>query len=491
MAQMRTIDRTRCKLGALAAGALAALLVPASLWALPQGQPILQITAPSPGTIVNPRQTVAVSVTSPTPASFPLVAIYGGAGVGLVGTLSSLPGQVSLTIPPSGVTLGTVVLTAMGTPSGGSLTLATAAIDLERPDLPTDIWTDLPALQIDSVGEQNRLELNADFQDGTTWRANASTYVSFSSSNPAIATVDPSGLVTGIAAGSASITAVYTLDGLSVQTSTAVTVLAPPGSGSTTNIGAGPGNALPGASFSTPQSQPGLRMTAPTSGAIVNPGQTISVSVTSNSPASFSAVALLGDDPFGFLGTISTLPGQFSVPIPASDIRCGMHVLTADGTTTAGGDAAASLSIDVERPDLPVSLSTPGSSLVLESLGMQVPLLTLATFSDGTVLDVSESTLMSYTSTNAAVATVDATGHVTAVGAGSAAVCIIYTQGGKTVQLTLRVQVLTQNVAVSPGFFDVLSPSYQDKQRGAVYYPDQCVQQPRRDSAAHHYRRFF
>jgi len=198
--------------------------------------------------------------------------------------------------------------------------------------------------------------------------------------------------------------------------------------------------------------QPALQISSPQNGSIVSPGQTLSVTVISPKGTTFSEVALLGPAPIGFNVVETSVPAQFSIAIPA-DASCRVYSLTADGITSSGqSSTSAPIQIDIERPDLPISLSTPGSDeiLILESLGMDVPLKTLATFADGTILDVSESTLMSYISTNTAVATVDATGNVTALGAGSAALSAVYTQGGKSVQLTLQVQVLSQSLTSSP-----------------------------------------
>jgi hypothetical protein len=205
--------------------------------------------------------------------------------------------------------------------------------------------------------------------------------------------------------------------------------------------------------FAAPQNQPALQISSPANGSTINPGQTLSVTVISPNGTTFSEVALVGPNPIGFNVVETSVPAQFSLAIPA-DASCRVYSLTADGITSSGQrSTSAPIQIDIERPDLPISLSTPGSDeiLILESLGMDVPLITLATFADGTILDVSESTLLSYNSTNTAIVTVDAAGRVTAIGAGSAAVSMIYTQGGKSVQRTLQAQVLPQAVAVSPG----------------------------------------
>jgi len=62
-------------------------LMPTTICAPPQGQPTLQITSPSGGTVVNPGQGLTVNVTSPTPSAFTGVDLYGDNPLGFVGTL--------------------------------------------------------------------------------------------------------------------------------------------------------------------------------------------------------------------------------------------------------------------------------------------------------------------------------------------------------------------------------------------------------------------
>src|ERR1700686_1786035 len=67
------------------------------------------------------------------------------------------------------------------------------------------------------------------------------------------------------------------------------------------------------AATAAPQNQAVLQITEPSEGAIVNPGQTLNVRVTSPTPALFPEV-FVGGDATPFAGTISPLPGELSVP---------------------------------------------------------------------------------------------------------------------------------------------------------------------------------
>ena len=216
--------------------------IPASTCATPQSQPVLQITAPSAKTIANPGQTLTVSVTSPTPAAFSAVDLYGDDPLGFVGSFSSLPGQTSVTIPASGIDCGSYFLTVSGTlASGQGPVSAIVELDVERPDFPLTISASLSPIIFDSAGEQIRLDLLAGFVDGTTLGVTASSYVTYSSSNTAVATVDPTGLVTAVAPGSGSITVTYALGSNNNQISIPVSVPNPvntaPPAPTITNLG--------------------------------------------------------------------------------------------------------------------------------------------------------------------------------------------------------------------------------------------------------------
>jgi Big-like domain-containing protein len=198
------------------------------------------------------------------------------------------------------------------------------------------------------------------------------------------------------------------------------------------------------------QSTPLLQITSPADGTVVNPGQTISVAVASPANASFSQVGIIGEDPIDFSSPAPSVPATFSVTIP-SDIACRKFMLTAMGATTTGQSAhSATILIDVERPDMPTTLGQQIPALTFKALGQQFPLVLLAQFADGSILDVTESTYVTYSSANTAVATVDANGMVTGGSAGSTIITATYTLNGQTVQTTVPVTVPPPVMTVSP-----------------------------------------
>src|SRR5262249_10674155 len=82
-----------------------------------------------------------------------------------------------------------------------------------------------PASATTVAGESTSLQVQAQFTDGSS-QAVASSLVTFTSSNPTIATVDGLGNVTGISVGSVNITATYGNPGSQFTATTAVTVSA-------------------------------------------------------------------------------------------------------------------------------------------------------------------------------------------------------------------------------------------------------------------------
>jgi hypothetical protein len=76
-----------------------------------------------------------------------------------------------------------------------------------------------------------------------------------------------------------------------------------------------------------------LQITSPSNGAILNPGQMLSVTV--NASGSFQVVTVLGEGTIGFGQQLSAPPYQFSTQIPAR-ASAGIYKLTAVGANSTG-----------------------------------------------------------------------------------------------------------------------------------------------------------
>jgi hypothetical protein len=101
------------------------------------------------------------------------------------------------------------------------------------------------------------------------------------------------------------------------------------------------------ATLGTAQNPPQLQISSPTNGSIFNPGQTLSVTVTSPANIAFTQVAVVGQDPIGVTDIATSVPAQFSLTIPAN-IASRKYMLTASGLT-ASGQSAQSATILIEQ----------------------------------------------------------------------------------------------------------------------------------------------
>lgn len=192
-----------------------------------------------------------------------------------------------------------------------------------------------------------------------------------------------------------------------------------------------------------------LQITSPVSGTIVKPGQSFSVTVTSPNSTVFTTVVVVAPDPFGFSTLQTGVPTRVSFTVPA-EIACHSYAFTAVGRTASGRNVeSVPILIDVERPDLPTSVSTPRSTIMMSAPGETAPLILLAKFADRSVLDVTHSSKVAYSSTDTRVATIDANGIVTAVSPGRVFVTAAYTAAGKTIPTAILVSVPTPTLTPS------------------------------------------
>jgi IPT/TIG domain-containing protein/Big-like domain-containing protein len=197
------------------------------------------------------------------------------------------------------------------------------------------------------------------------------------------------------------------------------------------------------------QQNPPLAITAPSTGTVVNPGQTFPVTVASPAGQTFDQVIVIGDGFFGFVGATQTLPAQFSVTVPANAALKTYSVSAAGGT--GGGDPiVTTILIDVQRPDLPTAIRADVAQVVFAAQGQDSPTKIRATFSDGAVFDVTMSSNVTYISSNPDIAVVDADGIITGVGAGVAEVTATYTVSLETRRALIRVIVPPPPYTVTP-----------------------------------------
>ena len=172
------------------------------------------------------------------------------------------------------------------------------------------------------------------------------------------------------------------------------------------------------ASASAQQTQ--VHIVSPAAGAVVQPGQTVTISVVADS--SVEKLALLGQHPLP-LGQVvapglgATRPFEFQVRIP-TDIRPGPYRVTAIGSLAGGETVSESLVLDVEKAEEPTRIWAKPSTILFSRAGERIPLRVLGAFGDGSQETLTKSSKTTYTSGDPPVATVSADGLVTAVGPG-------------------------------------------------------------------------
>lgn len=195
------------------------------------------------------------------------------------------------------------------------------------------------------------------------------------------------------------------------------------------------------------QSSP-LEITAPADGTVIAPGQTITVVVTPAPGVSFAdGISVRGAGPIGDSGPLVNSPFEFSLTVP-SDAPSGRYEITAlSSPGSACPMTSPSITLGVERSDTPTVISSESAEMRLESVGQQLPLRITGTFADGTTTDLTRSSNMTYRSTDPTVATVDESGIVAAVGAGTSFVVASY---GRSPSAAVRIVVLPPILTLSP-----------------------------------------
>jgi hypothetical protein len=196
-----------------------------------------------------------------------------------------------------------------------------------------------------------------------------------------------------------------------------------------------------------------LEITLPANGAIVEPGRRLAITVSSSSvrEAEYGVIS-----PLGVSGLVSTLPGHTFIDIK-KDEKAGRHPITAMGNTRAGQPIVSnSIEVDVERSDTPVKISEINQmrSLEFTERGADMPMLLVATFADGTVIDVRESSHMTYTSSDPKVASVSDYGTITAMGVGEATIRAEYRNGDAVRRFEVPVDVPSLVLTVTPDALD-------------------------------------
>jgi large repetitive protein len=171
-----------------------------------------------------------------------------------------------------------------------------------------------------------------------------------------------------------------------------------------------------------------VRILSPSAGAVTRPGQTITVAVTAD--ASVEKLALIGQHPLGVGQVIAggapgimargqgeSRPIQFQMRIPR-DTQPGIYHVTAIGRVSGGDVESEAVTIDVEKSEEPVRIWAEPALIQFARVGDEIPVRVLGAFADSSNEELTKSSKTAFSSADPRVATVNASGMVTAVGPG-------------------------------------------------------------------------
>jgi hypothetical protein len=173
----------------------------------------LEITSPADGAVAYSGKPLKVTVTAA--GAFQLVALLVEHPLSSEQLLTAPPYQFTIEVPGT-LASRSYGLSATGiTASGKTVDIGPISVDVERPDLPYQLTTQLSALYMDYAGDSGNLIVYGKFADESTVDLTYSSRLTYASDTPAVATVDKKGLVTAIAPGKGNIAITYA--GMSIR----------------------------------------------------------------------------------------------------------------------------------------------------------------------------------------------------------------------------------------------------------------------------------
>jgi Big-like domain-containing protein len=189
---------------------------------------------------------------------------------------------------------------------------------------------------------------------------------------------------------------------------------------------------------------PRLRIDLPRDGAVVAPGDTLQVTVSSPNRTRFVAITIVMEDPIEYDKGATSLPAHFAIKIPR-DISPGSYSLSATGGRAGGQLVVAVIEVDIERRELARAIRRRLPQLpqiYFEKRGETRDIELIGDFGNGDFVDVSKSSRVTFESSDTAVASVDTSGTITAVGAGQATVVAWY--GPRNAGIKASIPVVVQ-----------------------------------------------
>lgn len=192
--------------------------------------------------------------------------------------------------------------------------------------------------------------------------------------------------------------------------------------------------------------------------------------VTSSTSTVFSHVAITGNFPFSFesVEDVPGVPCRFSITIP-EDVSPGKYQVIALGQNSSGqlSESTPSL-IDVETTDSPLQLIAEPTEITLREPGMQVPLRILGHYSDGRMIDLTNSSKIIYNSSDSSTAAVNETGTVTGINTGDAVLSITYEGQAAVASVVITVHSSPLNVSPAALSFESIPVGDRGPEQGVT-----------------------
>jgi hypothetical protein len=214
----------------------------------------------------------------------------------------------------------------------------------------------------------------------------------------------------------------------------------------------------------------GATFVNPKPGQVVHPGEALHVDIAIDSGVTLLKGAGIMSSVGAFSDIRQAPPYSFTFVVPkearGGDQLIGLQRLYALGPVVgrANDPNLAMTTIDVEEPDLPLSLTAAGgmmpnngSALTFLKAGDAEKISIYARFPDGQELNVTQSSYLELTSSDVSVVRIADEGTVVSVGAGNASIIASYTLQGQEKRLSIPV-----SVSGGRGFFLTASPATVD-----------------------------
>ncbi len=200
-----------------------------------------------------------------------------------------------------------------------------------------------------------------------------------------------------------------------------------------------------------------FKITSPTDGALVRPGQTLDIQISAGPGETSETMFIVS--PLGSATVSVNPPYRATLQIPQSEPQS--QLMGRQNVTLVGHcpgktfPICANIFIDVEKEGLPVRLVADPNSVLFRELGesMYSPRI-VGYWADGTDFDLQESTYLSKRSSNPRLFSMDQRGYMTALAPGEATLQVTDALDSQQTSLSIPVRMPDQPLRVLPSSFN-------------------------------------